>query len=693
MWLNLFDKVVLALKISLLILALVVFVKPSLELNTKLKKSAFGFFLIILFVGFFFWNANYSIQQNLPAGLFGDPNALNYQGRNIETSNLTLILPEKESLQLTLVLEDKPEETSLNLLQFPRDIQISVTEKLNLVGKEEKYLNSEQRQIATPDTLSIPISSNYLIQSAYLSTLANTQKIDKSYSNTFSSPETISLQLPKNSEISSGEISLQASSGQSGITGNVISEDTTCNSCADCQNKLTNATNGITITLANDIDLESSQNPNKYSCVNWFAANRVTFDCNNHIISGINGIGMYLSSVSKGIIKNCNFQGFGTQLSLQLGSVSGTNEAEILNSEFNINSINGKAITGGSDKLTIDNIKVSNIPTSRQAMLDIGIVKQGIIKNSHFYDKRTDYLTPTIVFSGDLTTNTKIFNNYFENRATGRYPIAGGPPQGSGSTVAYNDVSCSTANIIGGPCQGGNYYNFTDSLSLTCADADSNGICDQGVTYSGASFGGYTTPITDQYPLTLLQSQVAVNQTNQTILNQTQQNTTIVNVTNFTGSKYASISLNSQLVFSTNESKSQTINISQQIKSQLSACQTELCNIKLDFHSSNMNFNGNINIKYSSQDYPQITLNKKTLLIGDKVDIKAYLNGDYNLLFESQSPVDLTVKQIEVNYLILEKTQDISEQINTYCKTYPCHIPVKISSQSGGEVLITLNKQ
>src|SRR3989344_1484631 len=459
MWLNILDKAILALKLVFFIFAIFAFFKPSIfEFNKKIKKTTTTVIGVFLFVVLFLVLTTYSIHLNIPAEIFGEPNALNFEGENIESSNTSLFLGENKPLYLTLVLEEKPITSSINLIQSPKDLQISF-----------------------PSTLETQIPNNALIQSAVISTLTKQEKINKEYSSSFTAPQVLSFQLPKNSEIISAEISLQVSQqAQGGITGNAVIGDTECNSCSDCEQKINSAEEGQTIYLTQDISANTSQT----SCMVLTNKKQFTFDCQDNKIkstSAYNDNGIYLEANSS-VIQNCNFEGF-ERYQLRISSNIYT---EIKNSNFYLT----KGVVRFSAKdLLLENSEFyidSSFNQNNDFVLNLLNGRNIIVKDSKFIDKRINPETQVIaVYDNNIQfQSVLIYNNYFENPSNGRYPIGGFKAGESTVIKAYEEKSCTSQNIVGGPCQGGNYYNFTNSISKTCTDLDVDGICDQNITFS-----------------------------------------------------------------------------------------------------------------------------------------------------------------------------------------------------------------
>ena len=82
----------------------------------------------------------------------------------------------------------------------------------------------------------------------------------------------------------------------------------TCVDCPDCNAKIQGANYGDVVLLTADITNHDG------ICIEFSGKDGVTFDCGNHVISGVwnrNGYGIYLAGNSNdNTIKNCNVRDF-----------------------------------------------------------------------------------------------------------------------------------------------------------------------------------------------------------------------------------------------------------------------------------------------------------------------------------------------------------------------------------------------
>lgn len=93
-------------------------------------------------------------------------------------------------------------------------------------------------------------------------------------------------------------------------------------------------------------------------------------------------------------------------------------------------------------------------------------------------------------------------------------------------------------------------------------------------------------------------------------------------------------------------------------------------------------------------NWDMISLNGYAVVPGlnnlkNKISLDCKTNGCYsNLMLESDVPGSIFVSNLEISYLI--ERQDYSYEVDSYCKSYPCDVPVKISSLSEGTMTLDI---
>ena len=88
-------------------------------------------------------------------------------------------------------------------------------------------------------------------------------------------------------------------------------------------------------------------------------------------------------------------------------------------------------------------------------------------------------------------SGSTIYNNYFENTVNVR--------DDTGNTWSQTSISCSSPNIVGGPCQGGNFYSNYYGLDNGASGRDQG----DGIGDEPAYFTIISSNVSDSYPLVL----------------------------------------------------------------------------------------------------------------------------------------------------------------------------------------------
>ncbi len=155
------------------------------------------------------------------------------------------------------------------------------------------------------------------------------------------------------------------------------------------------------------------------------------------------------------------------------------------NTLLNVNGSGIYASSGTNANITIYNNTIKHgglTSTSAGISFVIGVYNSTITDN---FVENFSYPIYLYGYSGDNVVYNNIFN------------LSVNPAYNGNSTNQFNTtLNCSSTNIIGGSCYGGNYWaNATSGqgFSQSCTDADRDGICDSTYNISG---------VVDYHPLT-----------------------------------------------------------------------------------------------------------------------------------------------------------------------------------------------
>ena len=187
-------------------------------------------------------------------------------------------------------------------------------------------------------------------------------------------------------------------------------------------------------------------------------ADNITIDCKDHLISGDGtGAGIYAGGRSNIQVKNCLISNFNHGIYLfntnssQLSTnriYSSTNHNIYLSSSFN-NLIQDNEIYNGARGINLENnsrnnsLIGNNIYNNNYGFYLVSSPFNLIKDNSVYgHSNRGIYL--------DSSVNNSIYNNFFDNNNNAF---------ADSSNYWNSTYNCSLANIIGGPCQGGNAWS------------------------------------------------------------------------------------------------------------------------------------------------------------------------------------------------------------------------------------------
>jgi len=234
-------------------------------------------------------------------------------------------------------------------------------------------------------------------------------------------------------------------------------------------------------------------------------ADNVTLDCDGHTITGSGpGNGIYNDGHSYVTVKNCVVTGFDGGISFGNGAshgtitnntarantynigVSGSDHNTIINNTAGPGGYIGIILSGGSSyNLIADNHASGNGMGIHFNSCSDNMISDNTV-DSNGYGIYL-YVSPSnIVANNTVSLNSDfglapgasnaIYNNILNNTVNA--------VMGAGN--AWNTtLDCGTPNIVGGNCTGGNYWANPSGtgFSQTCADADSDGICDSSFNY------------------------------------------------------------------------------------------------------------------------------------------------------------------------------------------------------------------
>ncbi|VVC01258.1 Periplasmic copper-binding protein (NosD) [uncultured archaeon] len=273
----------------------------------------------------------------------------------------------------------------------------------------------------------------------------------------------------------------------------------------------------------------------------------VNLTCNGFPIKGstTGGAAAVRITANKAMVENCKLSNTYYPMSLSGGATNAT-----IRNITGENFTRGIYITGVSTPMydTFDNITMINVTDTTFRGGGIRIDGAAYIKITRFNTTRsgigfalygytsswfTNYVNisnswftgNTYDFSIYLPTNNdynKVFDNVFNNTGgiSWLYDV-------DGTTVFNLAKNCTSPNVLGGQCRGGNYWN----ANAGCVDGNGDGICDSGYTVNGSFYdslplkwttggGGATYPA-----VTLNSPAIGANLSNSTItLNWTPQN-------------------------------------------------------------------------------------------------------------------------------------------------------------------------
>ncbi len=267
----------------------------------------------------------------------------------------------------------------------------------------------------------------------------------------------------------------------------------TCNSCSDCSTKVSTAAAGDTVVLTADIASASGA-----SCVDFGNSHDILFDGGGHVVSrgaaGFYGIYSGTAAGTGNIIRNVEVRGFSRGIYIVSGSGNTISNCRVID--------NGTGIELYSASSNIvDNCLVKQNFTGIYVEYNSD---NNIIRNSSITRNHDSGITLFPRLGVGDPDNTQVFNNVLDNPAGGNFRITTISTEEnrdlSGMAIILNSpLACDQgANIMGCGCKGGNYWQqpLDQGFSQSCADSDTNGICDSPYTLVHAS-----SVMVDAYPL------------------------------------------------------------------------------------------------------------------------------------------------------------------------------------------------
>ena len=293
-------------------------------------------------------------------------------------------------------------------------------------------------------------------------------------------------------------------------------ETVTCNSCSDCNTKISNAFSSDTIKLSQNINSSST-------CIDIGNSN-INLNCNNYDIysssSSYPNVAMNIQQDISGVdIRNCDISGGYTNIWININADNidfydndihdNLGSASCIRYKYNINggrlegneiyNCNNQGINIDSSGAVLDLVVYDNYIHDTNigivAMNDANISYNTIDSNTQGIDLRgtddaeiySNYITDNtygLYFQDDYFSNLLIYNNYIEN--TNNFWV--NSPTGSGN--ALNIAKTNGTNIIGGAYMGGNFWD-----DYTGYDLDGDGLGE-------ASYLVYSGLFLDSLPLT-----------------------------------------------------------------------------------------------------------------------------------------------------------------------------------------------
>jgi hypothetical protein len=204
---------------------------------------------------------------------------------------------------------------------------------------------------------------------------------------------------------------------------------------------------GIEISGSDNVTLTDSSVLNDHLVGLLITSSSTNIKMKN-VLSSLNSIGLTISSSSDSVIENLN-------------SSYNTNAGVNVVNSLNINFTNATLISNLYGMTLASNSDYNNVNNS-------------IIADNSNAGLYLDYNTAALQPGFNL-----IYNTYFNNSGTNGNVLI--ETSITGDNYFSTTLDCSSGpNIIGGTCIGGNYWTDSSSsgFSDTCADLDSNGICD-----------------------------------------------------------------------------------------------------------------------------------------------------------------------------------------------------------------------
>jgi parallel beta-helix repeat protein len=291
---------------------------------------------------------------------------------------------------------------------------------------------------------------------------------------------------------------------------------TECNSCSDCNTKISSASSGDIIRLNTSItDVVGT-------CISLGGKDNITFDCDGYTISGngstSTGYGIWLNQSNGGsnnnTIMDCtNVSYFYYGIFLRSSDNNTlTNNMAYYNNVIgiyirlsNYNNLtnntaweNGDGSTWSKGGIYLKNsnytiLTNNNASYNNQTGIFIYRSHDNIINSSYILNN-IDY---TFYLEDSTSENNLIYDNYINHTSSGS-----GVYFYSAGVNNWNTTKTSGTNILGGSWLGGNYWTNVSGtgFSDTCEDWDGDGICDYPSSYDlGLSNYDYL-PLTNVKP-------------------------------------------------------------------------------------------------------------------------------------------------------------------------------------------------
>jgi len=271
------------------------------------------------------------------------------------------------------------------------------------------------------------------------------------------------------------------------FTNNTIDQSTTGFQALSNSNSLTlinntiNSTSSPSLEINDSTPLTISDNRN-YNDALLYNVDSAVINLNNTITPLLSILSSDSLTISNNVLESVYLESTDKSL-FTSNTLTELNASSFSSGTISSNTVSHKAVT----VLNLQSVTLSNISGNDIQNTSLAILFNASSDGNDIYDNwlKTNSVGLNIT---DSTGNT-IKNNYFENTIN---------VFDDSSNTWYTDYSCSTPNIVSGPCQGGNFYSDYYGLD------DGSGNREQGDGIGDLPSSYTISPgTTDIYPLVL----------------------------------------------------------------------------------------------------------------------------------------------------------------------------------------------